>query len=149
MLLKPREGTEEDELRSLSGRLDGEKLFALMLCSLPPGVSFDLVDRDTWPQSFIQAAGSNDRMTIEVREAAGGMVQHYVIGRPSNADRGRHDEVITWNGCETVVMPDRVLDSNDARAVFVAYYPAGSTRAPYTLRPMDPTRTTKLPKSPS
>jgi hypothetical protein len=148
MLLKPREGTEEDELRSLLGRLDGEKLFAVMLWSLPPGVSFELVDREAWPQSFVQAAGSDDRLTIEVRKAEDDMVQHFVIGRPGNVEGGHENEVITWNGCETVVMPNQVLDGDDARAIFVGYYLTGSVPAPYALHPLDPTQTTRIPESP-
>jgi hypothetical protein len=88
LLLKARDTSEEDELTRAIARLDGRELFSVMLWALPPGISLDRVDLEQWPRSFIQAAGSAERMTIEVC-VDGDPPHHAILGRtqrPGAAD---------------------------------------------------------------
>ena len=62
---------ELDDLDRFLHRLDGNKLYSLILWKMPAGKHLDEVDPDTDAEEYIQCAGSADRMTVEVRRKNG------------------------------------------------------------------------------
>jgi hypothetical protein len=126
----------EEEIRRQLLRLDGVRLYSLILWAIPPGVPFDRVDLRKWPQEYIQAAGSRDRLMVEVRRILDGRPQQRVVGHqtsPDAADSGA-GEIIHWNGCETAVLPGEVFEAGEAGDLFVGYYQTAGIPPQYTLR---------------
>jgi hypothetical protein len=116
--------------------LDGVVRYSLNLWRLPADVPFDRVDLETWPQEYIQAAGSADGMTVEVRRAGEPGHRHYVVGRAARDASGAPVEmVIHWNGCETSVDSAEVFSAAEAAEVFAQYYDTGWVPDALRLRP--------------
>lgn len=119
------------------GLLDGVVRYSLSLWRLPDGVPFDRVDLATWPQEYVQTAGSADGMTVEVRRAEQSGWGRYVIGRPSRDTAGPPVEVvIPWNGYEAHVSSDEAFSAPEAAEVFTQYYATGQIPGTFHFRPL-------------
>lgn len=128
-------GLLDDFTRRLR-RLDGTRLFSLLLWKLPPGKSLDETSPDEEANEYIQCAGSADRMTCEVRRSNGGKYEHFVVGRASDGDNRGNKETIHWDDVETVVAPNEVLSAGEAAELFLSYYRTGWVPSNYVLRPL-------------
>lgn len=118
--------------------LDGVDRFSLSLWKLPTGVPFDRVDLRKWPQEYIQAAGSRERMTVELRLQEAGRPQQYVIGR-SGSGKGRNSvatTTIVWNDIETPVARTEVFTATEASELFISFYLTANVPSEYVLRPL-------------
>jgi hypothetical protein len=133
-LLSP--GGQEDEIRRRVALLDGSQRYSLSLWAVPEGVPFDRVDLRSWPEQYIQAAGSHERMMVEVRSVVDDVAQQYVVGTGDAGRPGEAKETISWNGCETAVAAGEVFDSAEAGELFVSYYRSGRVPESYSLRPL-------------
>jgi len=123
--------------RSLSS-LDGEELFAVSLARLPEGRS--LADRlpQDWPNSFLQSAGTAERMTIEMRTAADGpdsAAEHLVVGRASTSSP--QPVVIRWSGGSQQVRDSEVFEADEATRIYLHYYEHGTIPGDYVTRPLE------------
>lgn len=132
--LKDTFGSVADELRHRLSRLDGVDRYSLILWALPPGVPLDQVDLSSWPEDYIQCAGSAERMTIELRKVIDGMPHQYVIGRPADSGRQSAEEIIAWDGVETSVQSHEIFDVAQAAELFYYYYKNADSPDSYTRR---------------
>jgi hypothetical protein len=86
------------------------------------------VDYASWPQEYVQCAGSADRLTVEVRRATtlGGFV-HEVIGRRGvfPGEGVVRDQEVRWDDYCMLVAEEEILTAADATDVFVAYFHEG------------------------
>jgi hypothetical protein len=117
--------------------IDGDRHFAVSLWALPPDTPIDLVNRDQWPQEYIQAAGEDQRrLTAEVRrrDDAGGYEQ-FVIGRPGATSEAL-TETISWPGGTSAVTPSEVLTADEVVELFIAYYGTGAVPPAFSRRPL-------------
>jgi hypothetical protein len=118
--------------------IDGDRHFAVSLWALPPGTPVDLVNRDEWPQEYIQAAGEGaGRLTAEVRRRAdAGGYEQFVIGRPGATPSEAPTETIAWPGGTSAVTPSEVLTADEVVALFIAYYGTGDVPPAFSRRPL-------------
>ncbi len=117
--------------------LDGVTRYSLSLWRLPEGVPFDRVDLKAWPQEYVQAAGSREAMTLEVRRLENSQPSQYVIGRGGGIFSDSPVEVrIPWNGFETRVFSTEVFSATEAVEVFVSYFAHGEIPDILCLRPL-------------
>jgi hypothetical protein len=111
--------------------------YSLSLWRLPEGVPFDRVDLVAWPREYVQAAGSADGMTVEVRRLGEPGQRHYVVGRAGRDTSAPPVEVvIPWNGCETGAYSTEVFSAAEAAEVFTQYYDTGQVPDTFRLRPL-------------
>jgi len=120
-------------LRTRLDLLDGVRRYSLSLWRLPEGVPFDRVKLATWPQEYLQVAGSASRMTIEIRRFEGEVPKQYVVGRPPVVNTAP-DVVIPWNAHEVKVHPNEVFDASEAAEVFGSYFLKQEIPKTYLLR---------------
>lgn len=122
-------------IRQRLGLLDGAVRYSLSLWRLPDGVPFDRVDLGAWPQEYVQAAGSADGLTVEVRRAEQSGWGQYVVGRtPRDTSDPLVEVVIPWNGYETRVSSSEVFSAAEAAEVFTQYYDVGQIQDTFHLR---------------
>ena len=134
--LKSRGGPEEEIHRRVR-LLDGSERYSLSLWALPAATPFDKVDLSAWPQNYIQAAGSADRMVIEVRIAKDGIARQYAIGHKTASDVNQSNvvrEVVVWNDHNSAVSSNEVFAASEAADIFVLYYKDGDVSTSYSLR---------------
>ena len=76
------------------------------------------------PKEWIQAAGTAERLTVEVkRREADGTYRQYTVGRPSAAGEPAESELILiGDKNELPVRPSEVLTAADAIGIFQHYY---------------------------
>jgi hypothetical protein len=122
------------EVRRLVSLLDGSHRYSIVLWALPPGVPFDRVNHKSWPVEYIQAAGSSDRMLVEVRHLVDGAPQQTVVGR-RNESPGELG-VVVWDQFRTEVWANELFTADEAGDLFAAYYATGSVPRSYALRPL-------------
>lgn len=137
--LQPSDGTVEERLVQLLGRLNGTDRYSLILWKLPSGQRLCDVDVKEASGQYIQTAGDfNSRMTAEVREVVDSTPQQYVIGRaPGDPDETGSDGVVPWNGYEARVRTNEVLSGSEVSEVFVSYYRTGQLPSSFVRRPID------------
>ena len=127
---------ERDDFAQILRRVDGHKLYSLILWKLPEGKTLDQTDAFEDANEYMQCAGSTDRMTVEVRRIGGGRVEHYVVGHALNGSDLDRRETILWDSAETIVAPNEVFKAAEAAALFEAYYETGWVPSRYLLRPV-------------
>ena len=123
----------EDIIRQRLALLDGVNRYSFSLWRLPERVPFERVDLDRWPQEYIQAAGSKERLTVEIRRIEG-IGRQYVVGKCPPAGPMSHQVAIHWSGYETCVQENEVFTAVEAAEVFVHYYATGRIPEVYALR---------------
>ncbi|HEX8973527.1 hypothetical protein [Oryzihumus sp.] len=118
--------TPQQHLREVVSRLEGVAFYALCLWAMPPGQRLADVDLRRWPQEYLQAAGSQERMTLEVRRLVDDEPFQYVLGhRMWGGAAAAPDEVIRWNGHTTAVRRFEVFTGVEAADVFSHYLATG------------------------
>ncbi|KRE60089.1 hypothetical protein [Nostocoides sp. Soil756] len=132
--LKPASGSLRDQIQGRLQRLDAAERYSLGLWALPPGVAFDDVDLDAWPQEFLQAAGSADRMTVELRMIDAGLARQFVVGRAPLTDGAPADQEVFWDGFRETVRPAEVFTWAEAIDVFWTYCQSDEVGHPWVLR---------------
>lgn len=136
--LKNPDLSPEDDIRHRVRLLDGVKRYSLMLWAMPPGLPLDSIDLHEWPQEYIQAAGSKDQLAVEIRRIVDGSPQQYVVGHDTGtAGQSPESEVVSWNGCETIVQLNELFDAAEVGELFVEYYLTNSIPASHVLRKLD------------
>lgn len=98
-----------------------------------PDTDFERVRLDRWPVHFILAAGTRDRMTVEIRFAAGDSDVQAVIGKTQTID-SEPDQVIEWDGIATAVFETEVFTAAEAVPLFLPYWQRGRVPDTYALR---------------
>jgi hypothetical protein len=127
---------ELDDIAKMLGRLDGTKTFSLILWKLPTGKRLDETVAQRDATEYIQAAGSADRMTVEVRRSVGGKFEHFVVGRAPRGENSGNKETIHWDGVKTIVAHNEVFSADEAAELFLSYYRTGWVPSSYVLRPL-------------
>lgn len=133
----------ETEIGRLLGRLDGQNLYSFSIWQLPPGRQLDQVDHNSWPENFIQAAGSKSQLTVEIRHVVDGTDLLETVGRSES--RGGNPTAIRWNGYLSTVDSAEVWTSSEAAELFVDFYRERRPNA--HLRPTDRASTRSLQAS--
>jgi hypothetical protein len=127
---------EGDDFTRILKRLDGSKIFSLILWKLPEGKSLDDTSPKRDANEYMQVAGSADRMTVEVRRIRAGNVEHYVVGHsPNGAEQGQ-TETIHWDSVDTIVAPNEVFSAAESARLFDTYYRTDWVPSDYVLRPI-------------
>lgn len=128
-----------DQLRLLLSKLDGvEKLTYMIWRATDPGKGF--VTPADVGDSFMQAAGSADRMTVEARLPGPDGEHHlYTVGRAEPATGGT--TLIPISDDRAVrVFSNEVFTADEAAVIFYTYYLTDSVSQPYVLRELDLTQ---------
>lgn len=125
-----------DHLRMMLGHLDGEEAFTYVIWRAPNPESI-LVRRSDIGETFIQAAGSADGMTIEVRQFGDdGKTHLYTVGKPQPA--GGSTVLLPISAERSVrVFENEIFTADEAAEIFAAFQ--GTDRVPdgFTLRELD------------
>ncbi|MCK2031827.1 hypothetical protein [Microbacterium sp. KSW4-4] len=124
-----------DTLRLRLEALDGLETFTYIIWRGSDPTS--IVGFDSKPGgSFMQAAGSADQMTVEVRLAGpDGQTRLYTVGRPEPADG---TTLIPISQTRAVrVLSNEVFTANEAAVIFYTYYLTDAVAQPYVLRELD------------
>lgn len=127
---------EDDDVSKTLARLDGKKLYSLLLWKLPAGKSLDQTSPKRDADEYIQCAGSDDHITVEVRRRRGNTFEHFVVGRASDRRDSGKKVTIPWDSAEAEVEPHEVLRAAEAAELFLSYYRTGSIPSKYVLRPL-------------
>jgi hypothetical protein len=124
-------------LRRRLGLLDGNRRYSLSLWELPPETPFDRVDLGRWPTEYVQAAGSRDRLTVELRRTENSGPCQYAVGRAVSDPEAQPAVSLPWDGVTTTVLPNEVLDVEEAAAIFVRYLRDKELPEGFALRRLD------------
>ncbi|MEV8262583.1 hypothetical protein [Microbacterium sp. NPDC077057] len=125
-----------DELRFMLGRLDGETKFT---CSIwrAENPENGFVTPEDLTGFFIQAAGSADGITVEVRLLGPDGKSHlYTIGRPEPVD-GTTTLIPISQTRAVRVFSNEVFTADEAAVIFYTYYLTEAVAQPYVLRELD------------
>lgn len=128
-----------DHLRLMLGHLNGDGKYTYIIW---PGsdpsstIGFRVPARD----SFMQAAGSADAMTVEVRLPGPDGESHlYTVGRSEPADAST--TLIPISDDRAVrVFSNEIFTADEAAVIFYTYYLTESVSQPYVLRELDLSR---------
>ncbi|SDR85821.1 hypothetical protein [Microbacterium paraoxydans] len=124
-----------DHLRMMLGHLDGQEKFTYVIWRAPNPESIIVTPQDGG-DGFMQAAGSADQMTVEVRlPAPDGETHLYTVGRPEPADG---TTLIPISQTRAVrVFSNEVFTADEAAVIFYTYYLTDAVAQPYVLRELD------------
>ncbi|WP_431071492.1 hypothetical protein [Microbacterium phyllosphaerae] len=125
-----------DQLRLMLSNLDGvEKLTYIIWRATDPGKGF--VTPADVGDSFMQAGGSADAMTVEVRLPGPDGESHlYTVGRPEPAD-GTTTLIPISQDRAVRVFSNEVFTADEAAVIFYTYYLTDAVSQPYVLRELD------------
>ena len=125
-----------DHLRMMLGHLDGQEKFTYVIWRAPNPESIIVTPQDGG-DGFIQAAGSADQMTVEVRlPAPDGETHLYTVGRPEPAD-GTTMLIPISQTRAVRVFSSEVVTADEAAVIFYTYYLTDAVAQPYVLRELD------------
>jgi hypothetical protein len=133
---------EIDEFAGPLRRFNGTDRFALTLWALPPGMNYDQARasrRDAL--EYIQAAGSADGLTVEIRTAGGSEWGadwvRYVVGHANSAELPTLDVAIELPHSTELIARHEVFGADEAADLFYGYYKVGGIPTSCTLRPVE------------
>lgn len=129
----------EDKVRRGLTVLDGVEDFATSIWRLTEGLRMADSLPAGYPFSYLQAAGSAERMTVEMRVSHGpdAVADHYVVGHPV-ADQFAEPLVeIPWDGHAQTVFANKVFEASEAGDIFWYYYQHDTVPEGYSLRLLD------------
>lgn len=125
-----------DHLRLMLGHLDGAEkyTFSIWRGADPTNI---VGFREPANDYFIQAAGSADAMTVEVRlPGPDGEGHLYTVGRPDPANRTT--TLIPISDKRAVrVFSNEVFTADEAAVIFYTYFLTDAVSQPYVLRELD------------
>lgn len=125
-----------DHLRLMLGHLDGDGKYTYIIW---PGSdpSSTIGFRVPAIDSFMQAGGSADAMTVEVRlPGTDGESHLYTVGRPEPAD-GTTTLIPISQDRAVRVFSNEVFTADEAAVIFYTYYLTDAVSQPYVLRELD------------
>ncbi|MCW2786974.1 MAG: hypothetical protein JWP74_3491 [Marmoricola sp.] len=126
----------EQEIAGYLDRLNGSTRYSINLWELPPATTFERVNRKHWPEHYIQAAGSRDRMTVEIRIPDQRAHKHFVV-RKSDTIAPSPTEEIRWDTYSTLVYDVEVFTAAEAVPLFLSYWQTGDIASQYRRRELD------------
>jgi hypothetical protein len=129
----------EHTLRRLLSLMREPDRSTFSLAQLPEGQTIHDVTRETFPSTFLQAAGTADAMTIEWRRRDDdGIERLYTLGR-EDTHTGEPDTAIEFFGGtrSTSVYADEVFATDEAGDVFFHYFQTSAVPPSYALREFD------------
>lgn len=124
------------------GRFDGLTRSTLTVTKVPEGRYYEDLSEDEktqMEQAYIQAAGSADAMSVEVRRLEGDTYRLYVVGRPGARAGGPDIEIPFHEGRHRLhVYADEVFTADDAATIFLEWCQTESVDPhQYQLREFD------------
>ncbi|WP_120494031.1 hypothetical protein [Microbacterium phyllosphaerae] len=125
-----------DQLRRMLGLLDSkqEYTYSIWRGADPTNI---VGFREPANDYFIQAAGSADAMTVEVRlPGPDGEGHLYTVGRPESAD-GTTTLIPISDRRAVRVSSNEVFTADEAAVIFHTYYLTDAVSQPYVLRELD------------
>jgi hypothetical protein len=127
-----------EELKSSLHRMDGKKLYSLVMWRLPANESFEKSNPNRNAEEYLQCAGSADRVAVELRKREGTGFAQYAIGQV----RGKLpspdlSERISWAAYTVEVAQHEVFNADTAYPLFREYFLAGRLPDDVTLRGLD------------
>lgn len=125
-----------DHLRLMLGHLNGGPKYTYIIW---PGSdpSSTVGYRVPANDSFMQAAGSADRMTVEARlRGPDGETHLYTVGRPEPTD-GATTLIPISDDRAVRVFSNEVFTADEAALIFYTYYLTDAVAQPYVLRELD------------
>ncbi|WP_312173154.1 hypothetical protein [Microbacterium sp.] len=125
-----------EHLRLMLGHLDGGGKYTYIIWR---GADPESIAgfRDDANDSFMQAAGSADAMTVEVRLPGPDGESHlYTVGRPEPAD-GTTTLIPMSDDRAIRVFSNEIFTADEAAAVFYMFYLTDTVSQPYVLRELD------------
>lgn len=125
-----------DHLRLMLGHLNGGPKYTYIIW---PGSdpSSTVGYRVPANDSFMQAAGSADAMTVEARlPGPDGETHLYTVGRPEPAD-GTTTLIPISDDRAVRVFSNEVFTADEAAVIFYTYYLTDAAAQPYVLRRLD------------
>lgn len=131
-----------DEFTQPLNRFDGQTRSTLTVSKVPEGRYFEDLsaeEKTLMDEVYIQAAGSADAMSVEVRVRVGDTCRLYVVGRPGERVGGPDTEIPFHEGRHQLhVYADEVFTANEAAAIFFEWCQTGAVDASrYQLREFD------------
>jgi len=125
-----------DHLRLMLGHLDGVEKFTYVIWRGSNPESIIVTHKDP-RDSFMQAAGTAEAMTVEARiPGPDGNYHLYTVGRPEPADGTT--TLMNINETRAVrVNSNEVFTADEAATIFYTYYLTESVAQPYVLRELD------------
>ncbi|MCF8572145.1 hypothetical protein L5G32_17945 [Gordonia sp. HY002] len=120
--------------------MDGENRYmGVMFQLIRPGWNGDLSQEelDHSRENFVQAAGSSEAMTVEVRSGHGESACLYTVGRlpaDSRDKSGSPSVEVRRADNTTLIFSDEVFNAEEAADIFYHYYKNDSIPEPYFLR---------------
>ncbi len=129
----------EDEVRRGLAVLDGEEDFATSLWRLPEGLRFADKLPVGYPFSYLQSAGSAERMTLEMRVSHGDneVADHFVVGRPVVDQFAEPVAQVPWAEHIQTVFANEVFDATEAGDIYLHYYQHDTIPETYSLRRLE------------
>lgn len=125
-----------EELRFVLGQLDGERKYSYVIWRAEHPEKRYVTPEDM-TDFFMQAAGSADQMTVEVRLSGPDGESHlYTVGRPGPAD-GTTTLIPISDDRAVRVFSNEVFTADEAAVIFYTYYLTDAVSQPYVLRELD------------
>lgn len=132
--------SHEEQIGRMLGLLDGTKRFSYSLWYVPDDAGWpdgDGYDESKYGWEYIQAGGSADAMTVEVKRLeTDGEYHQYVLGRPGD-DTGEPDVRIPIAENGEDVRPSEVFTADTATPIFYHYFRTNTVPDGLTLRELD------------
>ncbi|MEV7800616.1 hypothetical protein AB0O14_16125 [Microbacterium foliorum] len=125
-----------DQLRRMLGLLDAKQewTYSIWRGADPTNI---VGFREPANDSFMQAAGSADAMTVEVRLPGPDGESHlYTVGRPDPAD-GTTALIPISDDRAVRVFSNEIFTADEAAVIFYTYYLTDAVSQPYVLRELD------------
>lgn len=125
-----------DHLRLVLGKLDAATKFTYTAWRGPDTGSI-VVRREDVADAFIQAAGSAEAMTVEVRLPGNdGRARLYTLGRAART--GDRTVLVPISPDRAVrVLPEEIFTADQAAEVFTEFLRTGTVASVYTRRELD------------
>lgn len=128
--------TAAEHLRLMIGSVDGQEKFTYVIWKGDDPTSI-VGFGDQASDSFMQAAGSADAMTLEVRLPGPDGESHlYTVGRPEPVD-GTTTLIPISDDRAVRVFSNEVFTADEAAVIFYTYYLTDAVSQPYVLRELD------------
>ncbi|WP_137726535.1 hypothetical protein [Prescottella subtropica] len=131
-----------DEFTQPLNRFDGLKRSTLTVTKVPAGRYFEdlsVEEKALMNEVYVQAAGSADAMSVEVRLLVGDTYRLYVVGRPGARGREPDVEIPFHEGRHRLhVYTGEVFTADEAATIFFEWCRTGSVDPHrYQLREFD------------